>query len=69
MSICGTDHLFVPFFHPILEGHAAGGVVCFASTSSLESDGARVVPWAKALIPEARIIAAMVRYFFMRVNP
>jgi hypothetical protein len=28
-----------------------------------------VVPWAKALIPEARIIAAMVRYFFMRVNP
>jgi hypothetical protein len=28
-----------------------------------------VVPWAKALIPEARIIAAMVRYFVMRVNP
>lgn len=35
-----------------------------ASSSSLESEGAGVASWAKALIPEARIIAAVVWYFF-----
>ena len=35
-----------------------------ASSLSLESVGAGVASWAKALIPEARIIAAVVWYFF-----